>query len=107
MGRFRNALADREALETQALEQNRILSVGAAGSAYIRGHVDTGERAAGNPIWVLEVDVTPADGEPYLVRHREIVSAAAIGAYREGSSIPCRIDRTDPRRIAFGDRPFM
>ena len=107
MGPFGEALVDRQALESQALEQNRILSVGAAATAYIRGHADTGERAAGNPIWVLEVDVTPADGEPYRVRHREIVSAAAMGAYYAGSSIPCRIDRADPGRIAFGDRPFM
>ena len=107
MGRFGNALADRAALEAQAFEQNRILSVGAAGTAYIRGHVDTGERAAGNPIWVFELDVTPLDGEPYRVRHREIVSSAAMGAYREGSSLPCRIDRSDPHRIAFGDKPFM
>ena len=107
MGMFRNALADRAALEAQALEQNRILSVGAAGIAYIRGHVDTGERAAGNPIWVFELEVTPADGEPYLVRHREIVSSAAMGAYRDGSSLPCRIDRADPHRVAFGEQPFM
>jgi hypothetical protein len=107
MGTFSDALADRAALESQALEQNRILSIGAAGTAHIRGHVDTGERAAGNPIWVFEVDVTPADGEPYLVRHREIVSSAALGVYRDGSSIPCRIDRADPRKIAFGEQPFM
>jgi hypothetical protein len=107
MGPFGDALADRPALESQALEQNRILSVGAAGRAHIRGHVDTGERVAGNPTWVFEVEVTPADGEPYLVRHREIVSSAAMGAYRDGSSIPCRIDRADPGKIAFGEKPFM
>ena len=107
MGPFGDALADRQALEAQALEQNRILSAGAPATAFIRGHADTGERAAGNPIWILEVDVSPADGEPYRVRHREIVSAAAIGAYRDRSSIPCRIDRADPGRIAFGDRPSM
>jgi hypothetical protein len=74
--------------------------------AYIRGHVDTGERAAGNPIWVFELEVTSANGEPYLVRHREIVSAA-IGAYRDGSSLPRRIDRADPQRVAFGEKRFM
>jgi hypothetical protein len=108
MGSFRSALADRVVLEAQALEQNRILSVGVPGSAYIRGHVDTGEQAAGNPIWTFELDVTPASGgAPYAVRHREIVSSAAISAYRDGSSIACRIDPADPRKIAFGEKPFM
>jgi len=34
----------RGALEAQAHEQNRILSIGSPGSAMIKGHVDTGER---------------------------------------------------------------
>jgi hypothetical protein len=43
-------LADRGAIESQAHEQNRILSVGGPGTALIKSHVDTGEQAGGNPV---------------------------------------------------------
>jgi hypothetical protein len=101
------ALGDRGALESQAHEQNRILSVGASGIALIRSHVDTGEQAAGNPIWVFNLEVTPEGGPPYGVQHREIVSSVAMGSYGDGSSMACRIDPVDPQKIAFGEKPFM
>ena len=101
------AIADRGALETQAHEQNRILTVGQAGSALIRGHVDTGEQAAGNPIWTFDLEVTPEGGAPYAVQHREIVSSVAMGSYGDGTSMACRIDPADPQKVAFGEKPFM
>jgi hypothetical protein len=94
-------------IDDQARELNRILGVGARGRARVRSHLDTGERVQGNPVWIFELQITPAGGAPYLVEHREIVSAAAVASYPEGTSIACRIDPEDPRRIAFGDRPFM
>jgi hypothetical protein len=62
---------------------------------------------AGNPIWIFRLRVTPAEGSGYRVRHRQAVSAAALDSYPVGSTLACRIDPRDPRRIAFGDRPFM
>jgi hypothetical protein len=101
------AMASRGALESQAREQNRILSVGQAGTALIRGHVDSGESVAGNPVWIFDLEVTPEAGAVYEVQHREIVSSAAMGSYGDGTSLPCRIDPADPHRIAFGEQPFM
>jgi hypothetical protein len=101
------ALGDRGALESQAHEQNRILSVGSAGTALIRSHVDTGEQAAGNPIWIFDLEVTPEGGAPYGVQHREIVSSVAMGSYGDGISMACRIDPADPQKVAFGEKPFM
>jgi hypothetical protein len=101
------AAADRGALESQAHEQNRILLVGSRGTAHIRSHADTGEQAAGNPIWTFDLEVTPERGAPYGVQHREIVSSMAIGSYADGTTIACRIDPDDPQNIAFGEKPFM
>lgn len=101
------AVADRGALDAQAHEQNRILLVGSRGRALIRSHVDTGEQAAGNPIWIFDLEVTPERGAPYGVQHREIVSSMAIGSYADGTTIACRIDPDDPQNIAFGEKPFM
>jgi hypothetical protein len=101
------AMASRGAIESQAHEQNRILSVGQAGTAVIRGHVDVGETVAGNPVWILNLEITPEAGAPYGVQHREIVSSVAMGSYADGTSMACRIDPADPQKIAFGEQPFM
>jgi hypothetical protein len=100
-------MASRGALESQAHEQNRILSVGQAGTALIRGHVDSGENIAGNPVWIFDLEVTPGGGPGYTVQHREIVSSVAMGSYGDGTSLACRIDPADPQKIAFGEKPFM
>jgi hypothetical protein len=101
------AMASRGAIESQAHEQNRILSVGQAGTAVIRGHVDVGETVAGNPVWILNLEITPEGGASYGVQHREIVSSVAMGSYADGTSMACRIDPADPQKIAFGEKPFM
>jgi hypothetical protein len=106
-GNGSGALADRDSLQGQAHEFNRILTVGRPGTALIRGHVDAGERVAGNPVWMFDLEVTPGSEAPYAVEHREIVSTMAVGSYPDGTSMACRIDPEDPQRIAFGERPFM
>ena len=101
------AMASRGALESQAHEQNRILSVGGPGTALIRGHVDGGENVAGNPVWIFDLEITPEGGAAYGLQHREIVSSVAMGSYGDGTSLACRIDPADPQKIAFGEKPFM
>jgi hypothetical protein len=101
------AVADRDSLQGQAHEFNRILTVGQPGQALIRGHVDAGERVAGNPVWIFDLEVTPEGAAPYAVQHREIVSTMAMGSYPDGASMACRIDPADSQKIAFGERPFM
>jgi hypothetical protein len=101
------AVADRDSLQGQAHEFNRILTVGRSGSALIRGHSETGEQVAGNPVWIFDLEVTPEGGAAYAVKHREIVSTMAMGSYPDGSSMACRIDPADPQNVAFGEKPFM
>jgi hypothetical protein len=97
----------RDSMQGQAHEFNRILTVGRPGTALIRGHVDTGERVAGNPVWTFDLEVTPDGAAPYDVQHREIVSTMAVGSYPDGTSMACRIDPDDPEKLAFGEKPFM
>jgi hypothetical protein len=107
MGNVGQQVADRDSLQGQAHEFNRILTVGQPGQALIKSHVDAGEKVAGNPVWIFDLEVTPEGGAPYGVQHREIVSTAALGAYGDGTSMACRIDPADPQKIAFGEKPFM
>jgi len=101
------AVADRDSLQGQAQEFNRILTVGRPGSALIRGHADGSEQVAGNPVWIFDLEVTPEGGAPYSVQHREIVSTMAMGSYPDGTTMACRIDPQDPQKVAFGEKPFM
>jgi hypothetical protein len=107
MGNLGQQLADRDSIQGQAHEFNRILTVGQPGNALIRSHVDAGERVAGNPVWIFDLEVTPEGSAPYTVQHREVVSTMAMGSYPDGSSMGCRIDPADPQKIAFGEKPFM
>lgn len=100
-------LGARGALEEQAHEQNRVLSIGSPGSATIRSHVDTGEQVAGNPVWMLDLEISPEGGAAYTVQKREIISSVAMSGYADGTTMPCRIDPADTNTIAFGDKPFM
>lgn len=106
-GGVSGAVGARNELQEQAQEQNRILTVGLPGQALIKGHAETGENVAGNPVWIFDLEVTPEGGAPYGVQKREIVSSAAMGSYPDGASLACRIDPADPQKIAFGERPFM
>jgi hypothetical protein len=101
------AVADRDSLQGQAHEFNRILTVGRPGGALIRSHTETGEQVAGNPVWIFDLEVTPEGGAPYAVQHREIVSTVALGSYPDGTSMACRIDPADAQKVAFGEKPFM
>ena len=107
MGGVGQQMADRDSLQGQAHEQNRILTVGSPAQALIKGHMDTGENVAGNPVWIFDLEVTPDGGQPYSVQKREIVSTMAMGSYPDGSTLACRIDPADPQKIAFGEKPFM
>ena len=107
VGNLGQQVADRDAITAQAHEFNRILTVGQAGTALIRGHVDAGEQIAGNPVWIFDLEVTPEGGQPYTVQHREMVSTMAMGSYGDGTSMACRIDPADPQKVAFGEKPFM
>src|SRR3954453_22135458 len=112
MGLFKSmfgggAVADRDSLQGQAHGFNRILGVGGPGPVLSRGHVDTAERAAANPVCLFDLEVTPDGDAPYEVQHREIVSTMAVGSYPDGTSMACRIDPEDTQRIAFGEKPFM
>jgi hypothetical protein len=107
LGNLGQQATDRDSLHAQGHEFNRILTVGQPATALIRGHVDSGENVAGNPVWIFDLEVTPEGAAPYTVQHREIVSTMAMGSYGDGTSMPCRIDPADPQKIAFGDKPFM
>ena len=99
-------MAEREAIEAQATEQNRILTVGSPATLTIVSKVDTGEKAGGNPVYQLELSVVPDGGEAYTVSKREIIGSTALSGYADGTTMAGRVDPADKNLVAFGDKPF-
>ncbi len=98
--------AARDDIHAAAEESNRILTVGNPGSVTIVGHTGTGESVAGNPIWILQLEVTPEGGSAYTVEKREIVPRTTASGYADGITMQCRIDPADQNLVAFGDKAW-
>lgn len=99
--------ADRDAVTAQAHEQNRILTVGSKAMITITSKVDTGEKMAGNPVYLLNLSVVPDGGKAYDVQKKEIISSVSLSSYNDGTTMEGRVDPADKNLVAFGDKPFM
>ena len=93
---------DRDAVLAQGNEYQRLMQVGLTGNAVIGSAADTGERAAGNTVASLELQVTPDGGDPYPVTLRYIIAGSDLGPYAPGSSYSVRIDPEDRQNVTFG-----
>jgi hypothetical protein len=96
------SMGDRDRVMAQGNEYKRLMQVGLVGSAVIGSAADTGERAAGNMVARLELQVTPDGGEPYPVSLEYIIAGTDLGPYGPGSSYPVRIDPEDRQNVTFG-----
>ena len=95
-------LSDRDAVQAQGNEYRRLAKVGLPGKAVITAASDSGERAAGNTIALLELTVTPEGGDAYPVSLRYIIAGSDLGPYAPGSAYPVRIDPENPSNVTFG-----
>ena len=93
---------DRDAVMAQGNEYKRLAQVGLPGNAVIVSASDSGERAAGNTVANLELQVTPADGETYPVSLRYIIAGTDMGPYAPGSSYSVKIDPENRENVTFG-----
>jgi hypothetical protein len=98
--------ADRGALEAQADEQNRILTVGGKAKLTIKSKTDLGKKVAGNDTYLLELEVVPEGGKKYTVKKEEIIPPQVISGYADGTTLDGRVDPADKNKVAFGDKPF-
>jgi hypothetical protein len=93
---------DRDAVMAQGNEYKRLAQVGLPGNAVIVSAADSGERAAGNTVANLELQVAPAEGETYPVSLRYIIAGTDMGPYAPGSSYSVKIDPEDRENVTFG-----
>jgi hypothetical protein len=93
---------DRDRVMAQGNEYKRLMNDGLTGNAVITGSSDSGDRAAGNMVAALELQVTPDGGETYPVAMSYIIAGTDLGPYAPGSSYPVRIDPENRENVTFG-----
>jgi hypothetical protein len=96
------SMGDRDRVLAQGNEYKRLMQVGLTGSAVIASAADSGERAAGNMVASLGMQVTPEGGEAYPVSMNYIIAGTDLGPYAPGSSYPVRIDPENRQNVTFG-----
>ena len=94
--------ADRDAVMAQGNEYKRLAQVGLPGNAVIVSSADSGERAAGNTVAHLELQVTPEGGAAYPVSLQYIIAGTDLGPYAPGSSYSVKIDPENRENVTFG-----
>jgi hypothetical protein len=98
--------ADRDKIQANADEINRILTVGGAAKATIISKTDTGEKVAGNSMYQLKLSVVPEGGKAYEVTKIEMIPPQVLTGYADGTTMDARVDPADKNKVAFGDKPF-
>ena len=93
---------DRDAVMAQGNEYKRLAQVGLPGNAVIVSAADSGERAAGNTVANLELQVTPEGAAAYPVSLQYIIAGTDLGPYAPGSSYSVKIDPENRENVTFG-----
>jgi hypothetical protein len=75
---------------------------GIAGSATIDSVADTGMFVNQAPVLELSMTVTIPGREPYPVKHRQLVSHAALARFQPGSVLPVKVSPQDNNQLMIG-----
>ena len=79
-----------------------LYSGGIAGSATIDSVADTGMFVNEAPVLELSMTVTIPGRPPYPVKHRQLVSHAALARFQPGSVLPVKVSQQDPNQLMIG-----
>ena len=79
-----------------------LYSGGIAGSATIDSLADTGMFVNEAPVLELSMTVTVPGRPPYPVKHRQLVSHAALSRFQPGSVLPVKVSAQDPNQLMIG-----
>jgi hypothetical protein len=79
-----------------------LYSGGIAGSATIDSVADTGVFVNEAPVLELSMTVTVPGRPPYPVKHRQLVSHAALARFQPGSMHAVKVSAQDPNQLMLG-----
>jgi hypothetical protein len=75
---------------------------GIPGTATVNALSETGTMLNNSPVMEIDLTVQVPGREPYNVKHRQLVSYAAVGNFQPGKTFPVHVDQQDPSKIVIG-----
>lgn len=82
-----------------ALEADRIMTTGLAGSALVSGLTQTGMTLNDQPQVDIDLLVTVPGRAPYTARRKEFVPLILLGRLSAGLPLPVKVDPADPQNV--------
>ena len=75
---------------------------GLMGTATVTALTETGTVMNNAPVVELDLQVTVGGGEPYPVKHRQLIAYSAMANFQPGKSFSVRVDQNDPTKLIIG-----
>ena len=75
---------------------------GLMGTATVTGLTETGTVMNNAPVVELDLQVTVGGGEPYQVKHRQLIAYSALPNFQPGKTFSVRVDQNDPTKLIIG-----
>jgi len=75
---------------------------GLMGTATVTALTETGTEINNAPVMELDLQVTIGGGEPYAVKHRQLIGYSALPNFQPGKSFSVRVDQNDPTKLVIG-----
>lgn len=75
---------------------------GLMGTATVTALTETGTEINNAPVMELDLQVTVGGGEPYPVKHRQLIGYSALPNFQPGKSFSVRVDQNDPTKLVIG-----
>jgi hypothetical protein len=96
------AMQNASDLSANPLENMATMAGGLRGTATVTALTETGTEVNNAPVVELDLSVTVGGGEPYPVKHRQLIAHSALANFQPGKSFSVRVDQNDPTKLIIG-----
>lgn len=89
-------------LSSNPMANMAAMAGGLMGTATVTGLTETGTMVNNAPVVELDLSVTVGGGEPYPVKHRQLIAYSALPNFQPGKTFSVRVDQNDPTKLIIG-----
>lgn len=96
------AAMNQSGLTANPMANMATMAGGLMGTATVTAITETGTVVNNAPVVELDLSVTVGGGEPYPVKHRQLIANAQLPSFQPGKSFSVRVDQNDPTKLIIG-----
>ena len=96
------AVMGQSGLSADPMANMATMAGGLMGTATVTGLTETGTVMNNAPVVELDLQVTVGGGEPYQVKHRQLIAYSALPNFQPGKTFSVRVDQNDPTKLIIG-----